>query len=588
MPVYNADDFLLESVESILHQTYTNFEFIIVDDASTDDSWSTLKDFAKKDKRIKLFQNKKKTTISETVNRAIKNAKGDFIARMDADDIAHEDRFAKQIKYLQSHPKTIAIGSQCITIDRFGKVIGEKKFPKKFYDVYHYSFRFTPVQQPTLMIASHKLPKDFKYYEDGLNAVEELKLIFRLFQHGRVENLPDYLLMYRTHDKNASFKNPKKEFYLTLKARLAAIATYGYIITLEEPIITLLQAILVFALPAFVTMFLYRIIRNGVKLPFKSKKSPLKIQMRKFLHKEVKQLSLSETNPLVSVLMPVFNAGPYVKEAILSVLNQSYKNIELIIVDDASTDNSYKIIKELAKKDKRIKAFRLARKVSTSDVVNTAMHKVKGDYIARMDADDIMPPKRLEKQLNHLLQNPKTIAVGGQCLLIDKDGEIIGEKKFPESFEDIYQYSFRFTPMQQGTLMIASHKLPREALYYRDGLSDMEEIEIIFTLFSYGKVENLPDYLLMYRFHDTNTSLQNPKREFLTTALARFGAILRYGYKPRLQDVLITIAQALLVFCLPKQAVLYLYKRTRYKKIKQRSLRVIIAQHAKTLNYASI
>lgn len=583
MPVHNAEAFLVESVESILHQSCTNFEFIIVDDASTDNSLSILKDFAKKDKRIRLIQNTKKSTISETANKAISLAKGTYLARMDADDIAHEERLSKQLDYLLAHPKTIALGTQCITIDKYGKVTGEKKFPKKFYDVYNYSFRFTPVQQPTLMIASHKLPKDFKYYDDGMNAVEELKLIFRLFQYGRVENLPDYLHMYRIHNKNASFKNPKKEFYLTLKTRFAAMASYEYAVSFEEPFITLFQAILVFALPAFLTMFLYRLIRYGINLPFIKNKARLKVKIKKFIHKSKEKLVSIRTRPLISVVMPVYNAGPYIQEAITSVLDQSYKNFELIVVDDASTDDSYRIIKELAKKDKRVRTYHLYKKVSTSEVVNTAMYKVKGDYIARMDADDIMPVDRLKKQLTHLLANPATIAVGGQCLLIDKKGKIIGEKKFPESFEEIYKYSFRFTPMQQGTLMIASHKLPLETLYYRDGLSDMEEIELIFTLFNHGKVENLPDYLLKYRFHDTNTSLKNPKREFLITVLARFGAIFRYGYKPRFLDILITIIQALIVFCLPKKAVLYLYKRARYKKISQPKITLPRMQYAKTI-----
>src|SRR3989344_7971206 len=151
MPVYNAGDFLVEAVKSILNQTYKNFEFIIVDDASTDSSYSILKQYARKDKRIKLFNNTKNKGISISVKLAISKAKGEFIARMDADDISFPQRLEKQVEYLQKHLQTVAIGTQCLLIDKNGEIIGEKKFPQEFKDIYKYIYQFVPVQQPTLM-----------------------------------------------------------------------------------------------------------------------------------------------------------------------------------------------------------------------------------------------------------------------------------------------------------------------------------------------------------------------------------------------------------------------------------------------------
>ena len=166
--------------------------------------------------------------------------------------------------------------------------------------------------------------------------------------------------------------------------------------------------------------------------------------------------------PLVSVVMPVYNAGGFLVEAIKSILKQTYKNFEFIIVDDASTDDSWKILRKFRKKDKRIKTYRFQEKVGVSQTVKYAIEKAKGKFLARMDADDSSYPQRLEKELNYLLKNPETVAIGTQCRLIDKNGKTIGKKTFPTKFEDIYKYIFTFIPVQQPTLMINKTKLPKD------------------------------------------------------------------------------------------------------------------------------
>lgn len=262
MPVYNAGDFLVESINSILRQTYQNIELVIVDDASTDHSWKILESFAKKDKRIKLFRNRKNMGVSLTVKKAISKAKGQFLARMDADDIARSSRLKKQVDYLFSHPEVVAVGGQCQVIDIKRKIIGEKKFPIEFKDIYKSIFTFIPIQQPTLMVNRSKLPKDFQYYQDGMNTAEEVELLFKLFQYGRVENLPEYLLQYRLHGNNTSLKNLRLTFLLTLLSRVKAIFQYDYKPTFLGVISTLIQTGLVLLLPQNITLWLYKKIKH--------------------------------------------------------------------------------------------------------------------------------------------------------------------------------------------------------------------------------------------------------------------------------------------------------------------------------------
>jgi glycosyltransferase involved in cell wall biosynthesis len=262
MPVYNAMPYLSESVESILKQTYAHFEFIIIDDHSTDGSYELLEKYAKKDKRISLYRNAKNLGVSHAVMKGIKHATGQYIARMDADDISSADRFTKQVAYFEKHEKSVAVGAQCYIINEHGKVTGKKIFPTTFDDVYRYSFTFVPVQQPTLMIDRSRLPKNFKFYIDGMNTAEEVELFFKLFKYGHVENIPNYLLKYRIHSTNTSFRNLRETFLLTLVSRINAIYAHNYSPTAKDVFVNLIQLAIVCLFPEKFVLWMYRAIRR--------------------------------------------------------------------------------------------------------------------------------------------------------------------------------------------------------------------------------------------------------------------------------------------------------------------------------------
>lgn len=280
MPVYNAGDFLVEAIDSILKQTYKNFEFIIVDDASTDHSLETIKYYAKKDKRIKIVKNNENLGLSNSLIEALQKAKGTYIARMDADDIAIFYRFKKQVEYLKNNPDVIAIGSQCRIIDKSGNIIGKKLFPLSNKEIYDYAFRFNPVQHPSLMLNKSKLPKDFVYYDSSLEGAEDLDLIFRLFKYGKVENINAFLLKYRIHGNNMSLRNVKSIFLQAFLSRIKAIFQHQYIPNLVGLLTTIIEVIIVLMLPSKFIVKLYNHIR---KMP--SYKKSLK---RKFVSVSLK------------------------------------------------------------------------------------------------------------------------------------------------------------------------------------------------------------------------------------------------------------------------------------------------------------
>ena len=133
--------------------------------------------------------------------------------------------------------------------------------------------------------------------------------------------------------------------------------------------------------------------------------------------------------------MSVYNGMPYLKEAVKSILNQSYKNLEFIIVDDASTDESWRYLKRL--RDKRLKLIKNNKNLGLAASLNKALKVTKGDYIVRMDADDISHPNRLEIQLAFMKRNPKVDICGTWAKLINEYGEILNHVKKPLADEQI-------------------------------------------------------------------------------------------------------------------------------------------------------
>ncbi len=285
--------------------------------------------------------------------------------------------------------------------------------------------------------------------------------------------------------------------------------------------------------------------------------------------KKQKQTAISPGNqasntgqPLVSVVMPVYNAAPYLTTAINSIQQQIVTNWELIIVDDGSTDDSVKIAQEFEAQDGRIKLFQQPHS-GVSTTANFALSKARAPYIARMDADDIAFPNRLDRQLTYLQQHPETVAVGAQCVLINGQGETIGQKTFPTIFEELKQMMFYYYPLQQPTLMVNSQLLPADFKWYAPGLQAAEEHELLFKLLQFGQVVNLPDFLLFYRLHAHNVTKLQPKRDFWYILKTRIKGIYHYHYWPSLKAILFTLAQLFVVGLLPQKLIYPVYSKFR-------------------------
>ncbi|MHA6531277.1 glycosyltransferase family 2 protein [Paenibacillus sp. BAC0078] len=201
----------------------------------------------------------------------------------------------------------------------------------------------------------------------------------------------------------------------------------------------------------------------------------------------------------ISVLMPVYNVAPYIEEAICSILTQTYKDFELLIIDDGSTDGTLNIIRKFG--DSRIKVIEHSTNLGLIETLNQGIDLCTGEYIARMDGDDIALPHRLERQVTFMDIHQHCGVCGSQVRFLGKDG--VSTK--PLNHEEIRCWQLFHCTIVHPTAMIRKSVLENHGiryLYYYHA----EDYEIWNRLAAVTQVVNLPDVLLMYRQHSNQIS----------------------------------------------------------------------------------
>jgi len=216
MSVYNQEEFLAESIESILKQTFTDFEFIIVNDASTDNSRKLILKYANIDNRLKLIDNHTNRGLTQSLNIALNHATGKYIARFDADDISLPQRFELQYTYLEQNPDIVLCGAKAVY---FNSADGTETLT-------HYPIEFKHIElwlrkgrnafaHPAIMFRSSE---NLRYREKFIYSQDFDLYLNLLSQHKKMANLPQVLLRYRVQNKSVSFEKRVQQFLFKQKA----------------------------------------------------------------------------------------------------------------------------------------------------------------------------------------------------------------------------------------------------------------------------------------------------------------------------------------------------------------------------------
>lgn len=245
---------------------------------------------------------------------------------------------------------------------------------------------------------------------------------------------------------------------------------------------------------------------------------------------------MKKQKPLVSVLLPVHNNEEHLGVCVESILSQSYKNIEVIAIDDKSSDKSFKILKKLRKRDKRLRIYQNVKKYGFSLTLNRALKRAKGQFISVMEATDHCMTTKIRKQVKFLLHNEAISAVGTQCLFIDEKNRKIGKSEFPEENQNIYSTPLHGISMQFETLLINKFTLPKDLLRFKSNSYPFIYNDLVLKILPYGKIANLSEHLHFHRKHP-DTYFNDLKKNFATFIKLSIKSILLYNYKPDFKNL---------------------------------------------------
>ena len=226
--------------------------------------------------------------------------------------------------------------------------------------------------------------------------------------------------------------------------------------------------------------------------------------------------------PTVSIITTFFNSEKYIKDAIKSIINQTYTDFEFILVNDCSSDNSPLIAKNFAKKDKRIKVIDLKKNIGTAEAFNKGYKASKGKLIARFDSDDISLEDRIEKQVKIFNAWSELSILGGSIKLIDKKGKIISKKiKFPSNMQELNRIIKFKVPIADPTSMIKRDVFKKIGLF-RKFTEPADDLDFWLRAFKNDLViTNIEDTLIYYRIHGNNLSSTKYEQQILNSIFVR-------------------------------------------------------------------
>lgn len=231
LPVFNSEKFIADSIQSLINQTFTDFELIIIDDGSKDQSVSIIKSF--KDSRIQLVQNDKNRGIAFSRNMGLKMAKGKYYAPFDSDDLALPEKLEKQFNFLEKHTEFGMIGSWARLIDANGKFLKTKwklsANPETIPSILLFKNYFA---QPALLIRKTAIPEGG--YSPHLEIGEDYLMWFDIAGRWKVWNLPEYLINIRINPESITRKDSKKALIFEHQVIRNIFSLVGMELTIEQ------------------------------------------------------------------------------------------------------------------------------------------------------------------------------------------------------------------------------------------------------------------------------------------------------------------------------------------------------------------
>jgi glycosyltransferase involved in cell wall biosynthesis len=269
----------------------------------------------------------------------------------------------------------------------------------------------------------------------------------------------------------------------------------------------------------------------------------------------------SEPKPKVSVLMPAYNAERYLEYAVRSILQQKFRDFELIIVDDGSTDRTPNILSDFAKKDLRVRVTKNESNLGIVQALNKGLAMCRGEYVARMDADDIATHDRLLKQIGIIEKDPEISVLGASVCYIDAKGQELNVVRECRTDKSLLSAN----PLLHPTVVIRKKVLDKIGGRYEEKYRYAEDYFLWLKLSKQGKLHAIPDIVLKYRISNEATRIAKLKGVIWATLKVKWDGVFMLKIRPTFSDILRFFLESLL-FVFPASWVLSVYMTITFRK----------------------
>lgn len=242
---------------------------------------------------------------------------------------------------------------------------------------------------------------------------------------------------------------------------------------------------------------------------------------------------MNKAKPLVSIILPIRNVDKLLSDCLKSLVSQTYKNIEIIAVDDKSSDKTRKILNSLRQRYKNIKIIKNKKQYGMAISLNRAIKKARGDFLAFMNPADLCKKQRIKKQVEFLLTNPKVVVVGTQAIFLNKKNKTCGKFLLPQDHDNICQTLVSGDSLLFESAMINTMLLPKDAIRFEKNTYPLIFSEMFVKLLSYGQFINLKNFLY-YRRVNKNSNLWQKIIQYPSIIKLLLKSLTLYDYHPSL------------------------------------------------------
>ena len=504
---YNGAKFIAESLQSALNQSYNNYEIIIVDDGSTDNSVEIINSFLENQK-VKLITSEH-LGAPNSRNTVVKNSKGDFIVWLDSDDVILQGTLEKYYKYIKQNPVCDVIyGNLIVTNENLqpeNNMIFLNWFGKNYY-------------MPGQMLMQNLIPNvstairrslfdKFGNYDQEFRRAHDYQFWARIVEHANFAQINSFVALYRWHNTNLSARNGKPDRAYEVRILLSLLNRFPLNMHFtelfeksndkkkSESIAYYLIAKKLFEYNDFneCSKFCKKSINA---MPYKENLELLD-EASSHLSKNVGEISNSKDEPFLTIGIITYNRAQYLKSAIDSALNQK-GNFEIVIVDDGSTDNTNEILKNY--KSDKIRTF-IKGHTNAPDSRNRVIKEAKGNYILWLDSDDEMLPGIIEEYAKLSQSNPDADVFYCNNIRII-DGTELKEKVTYKSFNGKINPSefLQGPPIPNVGTLIKKTLFEKVGMYNTDFIR-AHDFEFWIRTLEVAKFYHCDKYLMHHRLH---------------------------------------------------------------------------------------